>query len=158
MAKNEDAAKQALAGSNYDSANLSPGFLFWKAFNAWSRSIRTELDKLKLTQVQYSILAATSYLGSNKKEVTQQDIANQLSMDKMMVSDVVKTLESKKFLSRKPHSSDGRAFALTLTAKALQLLKRAIPAVEQTDEAFFAKLTVEERRSLLKLLLQLSDS
>ncbi|PYS32256.1 MAG: hypothetical protein DMF75_12540 [Acidobacteria bacterium] len=56
-----------------------------------------------LTQVQYSILAATSYLES-AEHVTQQNVSDQLSMDKMIVSDVVKTLEKRNFLTRKPRS------------------------------------------------------
>lgn len=53
--------------------------------------------------MQYSILAATSYLES-AEHVTQQNVSDQLSMDKMIVSDVVKTLEKRNFLTRKPHS------------------------------------------------------
>src|SRR5258705_715656 len=50
---------------------------------------------------------ATSYLES-AEHVTQQNVSDQLSMDKMMVSDVVKTLEKRNFLTRKPHSDPER--------------------------------------------------
>jgi DNA-binding MarR family transcriptional regulator len=38
------------------------------------------------------------------EHVTQQNVSDQLSMDKMIVSDLVKTLEKRNFLTRKPHS------------------------------------------------------
>jgi hypothetical protein len=57
--------------------------------------------------VQYSILATTSYLES-AEHVTQPNVSDQLSMDKMIVSDVVKTLEKRNLLTRKPHPEAGR--------------------------------------------------
>src|SRR5690242_19471020 len=128
---------RSLTGSSYEAAEASPGFLFWRAFNAWSRAIRLGLEKQGLTQVQYSILAAVSYLGSTGEDVSQQDVAGQLSMDKMMVSDVVKTLEDKEMLTRRPHSRDGRALSLRLTPEGSRRLRKAIPVVEGEDERFF---------------------
>jgi hypothetical protein len=67
-----------LENSKYKEAKASPGFLFWKTFNSWQRLIRESLEPLGLTQVQYSILAATrlaatSYLES-AEHVTQQNV------------------------------------------------------------------------------------
>ena len=142
-------------GSGYDKAEASPGFLFWRAFNDWSHSLRVELEKIGLTQAQYSILAAVSYLGSAAEVVSQQDVSNQLSMDKMMVSDVVKTLEKKGMLKRNPHPYDGRAVALQLTFEARRALKVAIPLVEAIDEGFFGKLGPDKLKVLKQLLVDL---
>ena len=144
--------KPTLAGSTYDKAETSPGFLFWKAFNAWNRRLRQELDRLELTQAQFSILAAVSYLGSDGAAVSQQEVATQLSMDKMMVSDVCKTLQQKKWLVRSAHPEDGRAIALRLTAESRRLLKRAVPAVEAVDESFFGVLPLDQQKALLLAL------
>jgi len=145
-----------LTGSHYAKAEASPGFLFWRSFNEWSRRLRLELEKITLTQVQYSILAAISYLGSTAEEVSQQQVSNQLSMDKMMVSDVAKALEGRGLLVRRAHSRDGRAVALSLTAKGNGLLKDAIPMVEAIDDAFFGKLTTEQLQSLKRCLIALA--
>lgn len=149
------AKKPKLEGSLYEKAEVSPGFLFWKTFNSWNRLLRAELEKLGLTQAQYSILAATSYLGSTNDVVSQQSVATQLSMDKMMVSDVVKTLEKKKWLLRKPHPADARAFSLHLTSEAKQLLKQATPKVEEVDERFFGQLKREDLCKFASFLGQL---
>jgi DNA-binding MarR family transcriptional regulator len=149
-------SRKTLSGSSYESAEVSPGFLFWKTFNAWTRVLRGELEKLDLTQVQFSILAAVSYLSSAGEEVSQQSVANHLSMDKMMVSDVVKTLGRKKFLQRSPHSLDRRAFALRLTSAGKNKLQKAVPVVEATDENFFGVLSPSQRRVFLAHLEQLT--
>ncbi len=146
-----------LDGSSYEEAEASPGFLFWKSFNRWTRTIREALEKLDLTQVQYSILAATSYLGSENEHVTQQDISNQLSMDKMMVSDVVKTLEKKKLLMKKAHPIDRRASSLALTISGKNILKKAVPAVEHADELFFKVLGPDLRKHFIASLIRLSS-
>lgn len=155
MAKSKKDSKRSLKGSLYKKDETSPGFLFWKAFNVWSRLVRLELEKINLTQAQYSILAAVSYLGSTEEHVSQQDVASQLSMDKMMVSDVAKTLEGKKLLLRKPHPHDGRSFSLYLTSEARHLLKQAVPLVEATDKAFFGALKPEQIKLFSRCLIEL---
>ncbi len=156
MPKSTKKARPALAGSSYKKAEASPGFLFWKAFNSWSRLLRLALDKLELTQVQYSIMAAVSYLSSVDEHVSQQDISKQLAMDKMMVSDVVKTLEGKGWLKRMPHPSDGRAITLRLTSDGGTHLGKAIPVVEAIDEDFFARLNNKEKKKFSAYLRRLA--
>ena len=82
-------------------------------------------------------MAALFYLGSDGTLVNQQDVANALAMDKMMVSDVVKKLLKKKYLARHPHPHDARAYALSLTAIGKNKLKICVPLVEAIDETFF---------------------
>ena len=144
--------RRTLEGSKYSSAEASPGYLFWKAFHAWQRTMRASLDPLGITQVQYSILATASYLASASDAVSQQDVANQLSMDKMMVSSVVKTLETRGLIQRKPSKTDGRAFRLEVTRQARELLMLATPAAESVDEAFFGALAKSERATLVGFL------
>ena len=156
MAKSTKKTQPFLAGSSHATAEASPGFLFWRAFNAWSRLLRAELDRVDLTQAQYSVLATLSYLGSAAEHVSQQDVAAQLAMDKMMVSDVVKSLEGKALLMRKPHPHDGRAFSLRLTAAARRRLQQAVPLVEGIDQRFFGTLKPAELRRFAASLVRLS--
>ncbi len=144
-----------LKGSRYQTAEQSPGYLLWKTFYAWQRQMRMHLDPLKITQVQYSILATLSYLSSSGEPISQQAIANQLSMDKMMVSDVVKTLEKKKFLVRDKNPMDARASSLHLTSMARKILEKATPVVEDADEVFFGKLEKTERLKIIEIFQKL---
>jgi DNA-binding MarR family transcriptional regulator len=129
--------KPELLGSIYEGEHASPGLLFWRAFLNWQRALRAKLESYGITQAQFSVLAAVSYLSSTGKNVTQQDIANQLSMDKMMVSSLVKTLISKKLIQRKDHPSDARAYALHMTKSGVAKIQLCVPVVEGIDETFF---------------------
>ncbi len=100
---------------------------------------------------------ATSYLES-AEHVTQQNVSDQLSMDKMMVSDVVKTLEKRNLLTRKPQPEDGRAMSLHLTASAREKLKKAVPAVESADEEFLKKLNTKNRERFIECLIELNPN
>ena len=76
----------------------SPGLLLWQLTNAWQRKQRQALSKLHLTHPQFVVLACLLWLTTNsKEEITQNQIATIASLDKMMVSDLVKTLIQKKF-------------------------------------------------------------
>lgn len=129
--------QKTLVESIYESDEASPGLLFWRAFYNWQRQIRMALDPLDVTQVQYAIMAALSYLASDNMPVIQQDIAETLGTDKMMVSDVIKTLVKKTFILRRGHPRDARAYALSLTALGTKKLKACVPLVEGVDERFF---------------------
>src|SRR5438132_9110778 len=73
-------------------------------------------------------------------------------MNKMMVSDVVKTLEKRNLLTRKPHPEDGRAMSLHLTASAREKLKKAVPAVGSADEEFLKKLNTKNRERFIDVI------
>src|SRR5438477_13121549 len=93
----------------------SPGFLLWRASNAWQRALRGALEPLGLTHAQYAILATLDWLGA--RSVKQHEIARLAGMDPMTTSQVTRALESRDFVRREPHPDDGRAFALVLTQK-----------------------------------------
>lgn len=80
---------------------------------------------------------------SNGNIVTQIDIANQSETDRMMVSKVLRTLQLKGLIARREHRTDTRAKEITLTRKALDLVQKAVVAVEQTDREFFGVLRTE---------------
>ena len=69
-----------------------------------------------------------------------------------MTSQVVRTLEQKGLVRRATHPRDSRAKSLQGTPEGLELAKRAMILVEQTDEAFFSSL--EESSACLVDLLQ----
>lgn len=123
---------------SFKRAEDSPGFLLWQLTNQWQRLQRQALIKLGLTHVQFVILAGVLWLSSTSEDsVSQIQISEFTKTDKMMVSDVVKTLINKKLLHRAPHEKDGRAHSLTLTTKGRALILKAVPVVEKIDKEFF---------------------
>lgn len=124
----------------FKSPDESPGYLLGQMTLLWQRKQKKVLDPLNLTQTQFVLLAALGWLSGENEHVTQVDIANQGNADRMMVSKVLRTLESKRFITRQEHPSDTRAKIIQLTDEGAQVLQQALTAIEQADTVFFSAL------------------
>ena len=133
----------------------SPGYLLGQLTQLWQRRQRRVLDPLNLTPTQFVILAALGWLARGQAAVTQTAIANQSNTDTMMVSKVLRTLESKRYVSRREHPEDTRAKVIELTGEGAKLLQQALHIVEDTDLDFFSVLGEELpafNRTMVRLL------
>ncbi len=133
----------------FKSPNESPGYLLGQLTLLWQRKLKKVLDPLDLTQTQFVLLAALGWLSRENDHVTQVDIANQGNADRMMVSKVLRTLESKRFISRQEHQTDTRAKVIRLTDEGAVVLQKALTAVENADMEFFS--VIGEKLSSLNL-------
>jgi len=123
---------------SFKSPEDSPGYLLGQLTMIWHRKLKQVLDPLNLTQTQFALLAAVAWLAKTSDLVTQIDIANQGNADRMMVSKVIRTLLTKKFITRQEHPIDTRAKTIKLTAEGEVVLQKAIIAVENADKEFFS--------------------
>jgi len=121
----------------------SPGYLLGQLTMLWQRKQKRVLDPLDLTSTQFVLLCALAWLSRESDEVTQVDIANQGNADRMMVSKVLRTLEEKKFITRKEHKTDTRAKTISLTESGETVLQKAILCIEAADLEFFSTLEKE---------------
>ncbi len=124
----------------FKTPNESPGYLLGQLTTLWQRKQKKVLDPLNLTQTQFVLLAALGWLSRENDNVTQVDIANQGNTDRMMVSKVLRTLESKEFIIRQEHQTDTRAKVIKLTNEGSKTLQKALTAVEAADIDFFSAL------------------
>ncbi|HPG07688.1 MAG TPA: MarR family transcriptional regulator [Saprospiraceae bacterium] len=130
----------------------SPGYVLWQLTMAWQRLIKQQLDPLDLTHTQFVLLAALAWLSRLQESVTQIDIANHSHTDRMMVSKVLRTLESKGLILRQEHATDTRAKVVTLTQAGEQLIQKAVQVVEAADGIFFSKLGNQLNPFLMQML------
>ncbi len=123
-------------------AEDSTGFLVWQMHNLWQRSIKKLLKKYNLTHTQFVLLATTVWLNQHAKEekITQIKIARFARTDVMMTSNILRTLEQKKWIQRINDEDDTRAKIITPTQAGIQLAQKIIPEVEAFDQQFFGKL------------------
>jgi DNA-binding MarR family transcriptional regulator len=126
--------------TEFTEPNDNPGFLLWRVTNAWQRQIRSALEPLDLTHVQFVLLASLAWLSKQEKGIPQVLLAGHANTDVMMTSQVVRTLEFKGYLERQSDPTDARAKLLTITAAGLKLVNQAIVKVESVDKNFFLKL------------------
>lgn len=142
-------------GSAFTSEQDSPGFMLWRVTNRWQAIIRAALQPLDLTHVQYVLLAALVWADA-RDAVTQIELAHRTQVDKMMTSQVLRALEAKGLIERRPHPSDRRARALAVTPAGASLARRASRAVEAADAAFFG-LEASRRRTFTQHLVSLDE-
>jgi DNA-binding MarR family transcriptional regulator len=128
----------------------STGLTLWQVTNRWQAAQRAALRPFGLTHVQFVLLASLAWLQATGP-VTQKQLADHAAADPMMTSQVVRALEERELVRRAPHPDDRRARALTVTDAGRELADRAIVAVEECDEEFFAPLG-SERAELNRLL------
>jgi DNA-binding MarR family transcriptional regulator len=121
----------------------SPGYLLWHATLHWQRRIGAALAPLKLTHVQFVLLASTWWLNEKGERPSQVTLAAHAGTDVKMTSQVVRSLEAKGLVERAVDPSDTRARRLRVTRSGARLAPRAIAAVEQADAEFFAGIAPE---------------
>lgn len=138
----------------HKSPSESTGFLLWKVNNLWQREIRKTLKTYDLTHTQFVILATTVWLSDKNSDLTQVEIANQIEIDKMMTSNVLRTLERNGLIERLEHKTDTRAKTIRPTKKGVEILQNAVREVEEFDDQFFGRITnIEEFNSGMNKLL-----
>lgn len=140
--------------SEFNTPEESPGFLLWQVSTQWQRHIRTALKGHGLTHIQFVLLASTVWMEDHGRKVNQNALSKLTTVDKMMVSDVVRALEKKRLIQRKAMPGDARAFLIGPTHLGVTLVQKAIKTVEEADEAFFSrsKLSIRSITDCLKSL------
>jgi DNA-binding MarR family transcriptional regulator len=117
----------------------STGLLLWQVTNRWQSVIRAALKPFELTHVQFVLLASLTWR-QESGPVTQRELADSATTDRMMTSQVVRALEARGLVTRSGHPDDRRAILVSVTPAGIALTNRAIGAVESVDDAFFGQL------------------
>ena len=105
--------------------------------NKWDRGISGVLGSYNTTRTQLELLTCIAKLVKDGKPVTQKDVVDFVRQDKTTVSEVMKTLEKKGYITRSTSEGDMRVKYITLTDKGFRLVKTAAFEVMQFDEQFF---------------------
>lgn len=122
----------------FKSPDKSPGYLLGQLTLLWQRKLKKVLDPLDLTHTQFVLLTSIAWLTNKSENVTQVEIANLNNFDRMMVSKVLRTLQTKKLITRQEHATDTRAKIVNLTTDGKKVLQTALTKVEEADIDFFS--------------------
>lgn len=125
---------------NDDKPGIAPGFLMWKLTHLWQRFMKSKLEKLELTHIQFALLKLLLNKSSSddrKELITQSEIAHLTDMNVMMVSQVLRNLEKRNIIRRIPHPSDTRAKVVELTTEGEKLINEAFKIVQKANDEFF---------------------
>jgi DNA-binding MarR family transcriptional regulator len=130
----------------------SPGFLLWRATLRWQRLIAAALAPFELTHVQFVLLACAWWANEHGERPNQAQVAHQAGTDVKMTSQVLRALERRGLLERRPDGTDARARSIVATRKGKALAPKAIAAVEAADAEFFAAVPTKSAVRLLSAL------
>jgi MarR family transcriptional regulator, organic hydroperoxide resistance regulator len=79
-------------------------------------------------------------------------LASEVGITNASLTGVVKTLEAKGLVVRKPHAEDGRRVVVSLSPKGRALIDKATPALNQQEVTLTSALRNHERDELARLL------
>jgi len=126
--------------TEFESPDNSPGYQLWRVTNLWQSQIRRALKPFDLTHVQFVLLTVSTHLTEHGLPVNQARIADAAGTDKMMTSQVLRSLESKSLVVRTQSAEDGRAVDVMPTFEGRSLASKAVVQIEMADAAFFSVL------------------
>ncbi len=108
-----------------------------------------------LTHMQFFLLRALEHASVTGIVRSQTQLAENLHIDRMTVSKVVRTLESKGLVVRGVHPADPRANSVALTPAGMELVRHATTLVFTEQEAFFSRLGQDGKAAFSTMLDQL---
>ena len=135
----------------------SPGFLLWQTTMVWQRLIKQALEPYGIPHASFVILATLLWFEAHGYDTTQILIAQWSKLDKMTVSNALKTLVSEGLVNRIEHKKDTRAKSVSLTGKGKTLVHKLVPIVEKIDATFFGRVPEHNQKSLITILNQLVE-
>lgn len=133
------------------------GYLIWRATLIWQRRIKYVLAPHNLTQVQFAILASILWLENVESSLNQQKIADYVGIEKMMTSEVIRTLEKKKLIKRITDIADGRGSIVHLLPAGRKTTLAALGDVEREDDLFLSPLKLKKKAFLEQLSLLIEE-
>ena len=135
-------------------AEAIPGFLLWQVSKLWQRHLTLALQDLDLPSTQAVILANVLRFTAEGRTVTQAMLSQATKVDRMTASQSIRSLELKRYVTRKTSPDDKRANRVTLTIAGRRVALKAIKRFAATHEAFFEPLA-DETEAVVGYLQQL---
>jgi DNA-binding MarR family transcriptional regulator len=84
--------------------------------------------------------------------LSQNALAERLSMDRNTVAEMVKRMSASGLIERRPSAGDARAYQLYVAAGGIELLNRVLPKDAAVEQQLLAKLPLEYRGLFVKCL------
>src|SRR5579862_2645248 len=118
----------------------SLGYLLWHTMHDWQRQLDQQLAPLGMSHVQFILMACAARLAAQGQPVSQARLAAYSRFDPMLVSKVLRTIESRGLLRRDADPEDTRCKRVELTPQGLATLERAFAVVAAAHQRHFARL------------------
>jgi DNA-binding MarR family transcriptional regulator len=96
-------------------------------------------------------------LQESGEEITQNQLSDEIGLDKATMVKVVDHLENRGFVNRIRNPKDRRANFISLTDKGKKLLVKCVEVCDSVEARFLEKLSAAEMKTLRALITRLLD-
>jgi DNA-binding MarR family transcriptional regulator len=127
------------------------GFLIRRLHQIHIALFMQEVGDLDITTIQFTALSVLYQLG----EIDQSELAAQVGMDRANVSDVVRRLTDRGYVTVRVNPAHGRKRLLLLTQEGISFLKTADRCARRAQERTVAALSQEDQKLFAALLQRL---
>ena len=139
---------------NFDPPDGGLGYALMQAANAWRAELAAALSPIAVTPPQFFVLAALLHAHSHGRPApTQKALSERTGIDVNTTSQVIRGLERRGIVRRRPHPDDSRAVQPLLTEPGLELARRCTHEARTLNHRYFEQTDPE---SLLATLQQLT--
>ena len=125
-----------------------------------SKRIHRKLDngtsKFGITGVQSRILGFISY-NSEKKDIFQKDIEEELDIRRSSVTSVLQLMEKNGYIERVSVSKDARLKKIIITEKGIGVQRNVWNLIQELERSLIDELSDEELEILISLIDRLSN-
>lgn len=135
------------------------GFLLWQVSKLWQHRLTLALQDLDLPPTQAVILANVLRLSEEGAPVTQALLSKATKVDRMTVSQTVRSLERKRLITRQSSKEDLRTHQVRLTQRGRNIAFETVACLAAAHQAFFLPLKSDKRQivAYLQTLVRAND-
>lgn len=138
-------AKRELQSSNAKAQKpLGLAYLVGRLDHILNKQLRDVLTPLGLTVNQYTALSVFRSLGT----LSNAQLAERTMVSPQSANEMVKTMESRGWIERRPDPSHGKIIQISLTEAGSSLLQRCDEKVVEIELAMFPEMQEEDRQQL----------
>lgn len=140
-------------------AEKIPGYLLWQVSKLWQRSLNAALKDLRLSSTQAVILINIPRLNQERKTVTQMLLAEVTKIDRMTLSQSIRTLERNGLIKRITAPTNKRAYHVELTPVGSKIAIKAMQRIIAAHGTFFSPISdkTEEYVNLTQQLIKANN-
>lgn len=131
-----------------------PGFLIRRLHQIHVAMFLEEFKSQNITPVQYGLMSAVSAL----PDLDQTALGQEVGLDRTTTADVVKRLEERGLLERRPNPADKRTRHVRLTALGQQTVAALHGDMQRAQERLLEPLRPAERGMLMDLMRRLVEA
>lgn len=126
--------------------------IYRKASRLLEIKVNEELHRYGLTPTQYNILDVLYRV----EGITINDLKSQIFATSGNLTVILKNLEKKGYITRRPDSMDKRKSMLSITKQGIDKLEQVMPEYERFVSQLFQQLTQEENEQLIHIMKKFS--